>query len=452
MPDRYLTFSQSAFGKKLLPLIGLPMPANLIRVGGSPETLVDNILLVDAKTNTNEKEADSLLHDILQGHLTTNANAQQIGGLVVDATWLTKVADTDWLYQVFHDNIRSIKASGKIVLLARSPETCQDYQQASVQRGLIGFIKSIAKEVGRKGITANVIYTDNITNGYLAAPLRFYLSYRSAYVNGQVTQVSEQSVTQQSQGEHIATWHQPLAGKVALVTGASRGIGAAIAKVLARDGAKVIGLDIPQLQSELNVTMSALNGDSLCVNITDENAVDLIAQHITEHYGAIDIVVHNAGITRDKTLARMSKAHWQQVMQVNLQSVIEINEHLLKQQCINQGGRILCVSSISGIAGNLGQSNYALSKASIIGLIENQAKLLALQGITINAVAPGFIETQMTAAIPLLTRFVGRRMSALSQGGLPEDVAESIAFLAAPQAQGISANLIRVCGLNMMGA
>ena len=139
-------------------------------------------------------------------------------------------------------------------------------------------------------------------------------------------------------------------------------------------------------------------------------------------------------------------------MAVNLTSIERINAYLLKNNHINAGGRIICVSSISGIAGNVGQSNYAMSKASIVGMIDSMAEQLNEKNITINAVAPGFIETQMTASIPVLTRFVGRRMCALYQGGLPVDVAETIAFFAAPQSQGLSANLVRVCGLNMMGA
>ena len=147
----------------------------------------------------------------------------------------------------------------------------------------------------------------------------------------------------------------------------------------------------------------------------------------------------------------MQPDQWSQVIDINLSSIERINAHLLDQQLINQGGRIIGVSSISGIAGNVGQTNDASSKAGVIGLIESMAPLLAAQGITINAVAPGFIETEMTMAIPFVTRQLGRRLCSLSQGGTALDVAETIAFFAAPQAQGVSGNLIRVCGQNLIG-
>jgi 3-oxoacyl-[acyl-carrier protein] reductase len=148
----------------------------------------------------------------------------------------------------------------------------------------------------------------------------------------------------------------------------------------------------------------------------------------------------------------MSEQQWAMLMQVNLGGVQRINTALLATDLLDDGGKIVGVASISGIAGNIGQTNYGFSKAAVIGMVENLAESCAARGITINAVAPGFIETQMTAAIPFATRQMGRRLSSLGQGGLPVDVAEVIGFFVSPQAAGINGNVVRVCGQSLLGA
>jgi 3-oxoacyl-[acyl-carrier protein] reductase len=164
------------------------------------------------------------------------------------------------------------------------------------------------------------------------------------------------------------------------------------------------------------------------------------------------VIVHNAGITRDKTIANMKEHLWQLTVNVNLSTQERINEALVESGALNAGGRIVCVSSISGIAGNMGQTNYAVSKAGVIGMVQSTAPIFAAKGITINAVAPGFIETQMTAAIPFAIREAGRRMNSMSQGGQPVDVAEAIAWFASPASSGLTGNVIRVCGQSLIGA
>src|SRR5581483_3421611 len=144
-----------------------------------------------------------------------------------------------------------------------------------------------------------------------------------------------------------------------------------------------------------------------------------------EHHGGVDIVIHNAGVTRDKTLGRMDEDQWNMVIDINLRAPQRIDRELFAREVIRENGRIVLVSSISGIAGNAGQTNYATSKAGIIGMVQAYGPGVWKRGVTLNAVAPGFIETQMTAAMPLATREVGRRMNSLSQGGLPRDVAET---------------------------
>jgi len=164
------------------------------------------------------------------------------------------------------------------------------------------------------------------------------------------------------------------------------------------------------------------------------------------------VLVHNAGITRDRSLFKMSEAEWNQVMAVNLQAILAIDAALDQADLLAPGAREICLSSISGIAGNAGQTNYAASKSALIGYVAARSAVLASRGATINAVAPGFIETDMTRQIPWLIREAGRRLNALSQGGQPRDVAEAVAFLALPESGAVRGQTLRVCGQALMGA
>jgi 3-oxoacyl-[acyl-carrier protein] reductase len=166
----------------------------------------------------------------------------------------------------------------------------------------------------------------------------------------------------------------------------------------------------------------------------------------------VDIVVHNAGITRDKRLANMSSERFRSTLDVNLLAPQRITEELLERKLVRSGGAIVGVSSISGIAGTMGQTNYAASKAGVIGLVDALAPRTVESAITVNAVAPGFIETQMTAQLPLVIREAGRRMNSLSQGGLPVDVAETVAWFASPGSSAVTGNVVRVCGQSLLGA
>jgi 3-oxoacyl-[acyl-carrier protein] reductase len=173
---------------------------------------------------------------------------------------------------------------------------------------------------------------------------------------------------------------------------------------------------------------------------------------VTDLHEGLDVVVHNAGITRDKRLANMSEDRWTSVIDVNLGAPERITSELLDRRLIRPNGRVIGVASIAGIAGNNGQTNYATSKAGVIGLVDALAPIAATQGITVNAVAPGFIETQMTAKVPVVLREAGRRMNSLSQGGLPVDVAEAVAWYADPRSYGVTGNVVRVCGQSLLGA
>ncbi len=287
----------------------------------------------------------------------------------------------------------------------------------------------------------------------MESTVRFALSARSAYVSGQVVRVAEPV----GPAGVPADWERPLDGRVAVVTGAARGIGEVVAETLARDGATVVCLDVPGQAAELRAVAERVGGDALPLDVTAADAGDTLVAHLRERHGGLDVMVHNAGITRDKTLGRMDADRWDAVLSVNLTAVERVTERLLApddsgEPVLREGGRIVCTSSMSGIAGNVGQTNYAASKAGLIGLVQALAPTAAERGITVNAVAPGFIETRMTAAIPLFVREAGRRMNSLRQGGLPVDVAEAIAWFASPGSGGVNGQVLRVCGQSLLGA
>jgi 3-oxoacyl-[acyl-carrier protein] reductase len=206
------------------------------------------------------------------------------------------------------------------------------------------------------------------------------------------------------------------------------------------------------MADELSAVTGRLGGSFLAADITDDEAPATIADHLLGQHEGVDIVVHNAGITRDKTLGRMTKEQWSKVIAINLTAPERIDRELFSRDVVRRNGRIVGVSSISGIAGNAGQTNYSTSKAGVIGFVQGWAPELAKRGVTVNAVAPGFIETKMTAAMPLPLREAGRRMNSLSQGGLPVDVAETVAWFASPGSAGVTGNIVRVCGQSLLGA
>jgi 3-oxoacyl-[acyl-carrier protein] reductase len=362
------------------------------------------------------------------------------GALVFDASDLTTVDDLRRLYEFFHPNVRRVGASGRVLVLGRPPQGAN----AVAQRALEGFVRSLAKEL-RHGATGQLVEVADGGEDNLESALRFLASAKSAYVDGQVIRVGPgQSVVPDD-------WAKPSSGRVAVVTGASRGIGAAIADTLARDGAHVVCVDVPAQGQALSQVANAIGGTALQLDVTADDAPQRLVDHLTERHGGVDAVVHNAGITRDRTIARMDDAEWDALMAVNLAAPQRITQALIDAGTVNEAGRVVVVSSVSAVAGNRGQVNYATAKAGLIGLVLELAPQLA-PARTINAVAPGFIETEMTAAMPFATREVGKRMNSLSQGGRPVDVAEAIAWLCSPASGGINANVVRVCGQSLLGA
>ncbi|TVT88927.1 3-oxoacyl-ACP reductase [Pseudomonas sp. HT11] len=447
MSDSYLSFVNSAWGRRLARAIGLPQPLPLQRHRSGQQGLVNPVIVAGAgRLSTQVQQIFAATDTVAATPATLRApSTVKVQGAVFDATAVLDLQQLDELYVFFHANAKRLSQHGRVVVLGTAPEHCRDLPQAIAQRALEGLVRSLAKEL-RRAITVQLIYVAPGAEDALDSSLRFFLSRRSAYVSGQVVRLQKPV-----DGEVAVNWDKPFVGRRALVTGASRGIGLAIAQVLARDGAHVVCVDVPQAHAALQQAAASVNGSALPLDITAADSAALLQAHV-EQYGAFDVVVHNAGITRDKTIAKMTEAAWRSVLAVNLEAPLQLSNALLHHQGLNPGGRIVCVSSISGIAGNLGQSNYATSKAGVIGLVHGLAPLAAAQQVTVNAVAPGFIETQMTARIPLMIREAGRRMNSMSQGGQPIDVAETIAWLAHPASGGVNGQVVRVCGQSLLGA
>lgn len=501
MTDKYMQFANSAVGSRLAGWLGLPRPPVLERyrlpqgadqlsqlsavpviqgdvvLGGAPDvgdgavlqTLVEVLISIKANVLVHgaHAQAPAWVGAANQAGLMTGpyvavaatsaggskksrrqaarGKARKVKALVFDASTIMDSSQLVALYHFFHDTVRALDRCGRIIVLGRPPEGCATPRQVTAQRALEGLTRSLGKEV-KRGCTAQLVYVAEGAEAGMESTLRFLLSPRSAYVSAQVIRINGKAAA-------VADWTQPLAGQTALVTGVSRGIGASIAEVLARDGAKVICVDMPQAEAALTEAARKIDGIALPLDVTAADAPEKMVA-AAQAQGGIDIIVHNAGITRDKTIANMKQALWDLVIDVNLSAQERINDALLASEALKRNGRIVCVSSISGIAGNLGQTNYAVSKAGVIGMVNSMSALPLLRerGITINAVAPGFIETQMTDAIPFTIRTAARLMNSMNQGGQTVDVAETIAWFACPASSGVNGNVVRVCGQSLLGA
>ncbi|HLJ02399.1 MAG TPA: 3-oxoacyl-ACP reductase [Solirubrobacteraceae bacterium] len=470
MSDRYQQLVNTPIGRIVSKQIGLPSPVPLERYEPGQPVIDGAVLLgaapggrlagqlarvlqaIEAETYTprepielREAAADAGL-DAGMFNPQTAGEDDTFKAVVFDASGIASTAELREAWAFFGPAIRRVRGSGRVIVFGTPPEDCSDSAAHVAQRALEGLTRSMAKEV-RRGATGQLVYVRPGAEAAIESTLRFLLSPRSAYVSGQVIRISGRYLPPDA-----IDYELPLTGKVALVTGASRGIGEAIAEVLARDGAHVVGVDVPAMSSELDAVTSRIGGSALALDITDPSAPDQIVSHLVTEHGGVDAVVHNAGITRDKTLGRMSDELWDTVLAVNLIAPERITAALLERDAIRPNGRVVGVSSISGIAGNAGQTNYATSKAGVIGLVETLAPAMAERQSTINAVAPGFIETRMTQAMPIATREAGRRMNSLAQGGLPIDVAETIAWFASPGSSAVNGNVVRVCGQSLIGA
>ena len=373
------------------------------------------------------------------------------GAIVVDATGVRHIVELEGIRQVLRPVMRQLEGSGRVIIVATDASAVEGLEAKAAAQGIDGINRTVAKEL-RGGSTSNLVFVRGGTAAEdLASTLSFLLEGRSAFVDGQAWRVGP------AKAQHALT-DRPFDGRVVVVTGAARGIGAAIARTFARDGATVVAVDIPPAGDALAAVANEIGGSALQLDITADDAGRRIAEHVASRHGAdtrIWALVHNAGITRDKLLANLDEKRWASVLDVNLAAEMRINDFLLHNDVpggLGEEARIVGIASTSGVAGNKGQTNYAASKAGVMGLVWAMSEELAGRPITVNAVAPGFIETEMTAAIPFLSREIFRRTNSLTQGGNPVDVAETLAYLCGPASGGVDGQVLRVCGQNLVGA
>ncbi|MCP2263434.1 3-oxoacyl-ACP reductase [Promicromonospora thailandica] len=446
MTDSYLNLANGTL-KPVFKKLGLPQPAILRRYRPGGPLTVGPVLVVsdDASAADADAVAKTLAGwDVDVRRTPEAADGERFGAVVLVLTGAQTPDAISAPVLTVAGTLRRLAGNGRVVAISRAVADGDAPVLAATRGGVEGLVRSLGKEL-RGGSTANGIQLTGdaaVDSASALATLRFFLSAKSAYVDGQLLPVGP------AESSGPVDWERPLAGKVGVVTGAARGIGAAIARTMARDGAKVVVIDVPPAGEALAAVANEIGGVALQLDITADDAADKILA-ASKPLGGLDVLVHNAGITRDKLLANMTADKWDPVIAVNLTAQLRINERLLAAGV--EGLRIVSLASTTGLAGNRGQTNYGYTKAGVIANAAAGAPVLAAVGGTTNAVAPGWIETEMTAKVPALTRTVARRMPSLGQGGLPVDIAEAICFLASDPAAGINGQTLRVCGQHMVG-
>lgn len=368
---------------------------------------------------------------------------EPLHAVVVDAMSFERPEDLDTLRQVFRPSVMSLQASGRCLVVAGRPEDATTASRAATWYALDGFIRSLSGEMGPQGITANIVRVAPGAEGNLMGPLRFLLSPRAAYITAQTLRV------EQTQAPGEDDFESPLRGKKAIVTGASGGMGSITAKLFAREGAEVVCMDLPGAK-KLHKVAEAVNGRAVELDLTTPEAPQAFAE-IARELGGVDIVAHLAGTLGDKMLVNMDAETWSRPVGVNLAAPVRVTERLIDEGLIRDGGRILCVSSVSGIAGGPTMTAYATSKSGVHGFVQYASKQLGERGVTVNAVAPGYTLTPFNVRMPQWMKDMFSRLNDLSQPGMPEDIANALLFLALPESRGINGHVLRVCGGSILG-
>lgn len=435
-------------GKKILQTAHFPVPTPLQRFSTAPYP--SPYPLIVAGKGGFVTHCSSLFPEIRWEHINPQPHFDQlaqdprtkISGCVIDTTGFSDYEDLDYLRISLQRALPRCQPHSRCIILGRNPTNVAP-SLLPLCRGVEGFVRSLAKEL-TQGMTANLIHVqaaeDSSRAEVLSTTFRYLLSAKSAFITGQVFPLQSSEILRDTTQSTTS---------YAVVTGAARGIGAEISRILARENHTVIAVDIPAAMPHLHKLCSEIDAIPCCEDITDPQAGRKILDVVPTQ--KISVFVNNAGITKDTLFHHMPQARWDAVLSVNLRAPERICWWLLENEGLVSGASVINVSSIAGIAGNKGQTNYAYSKAGLIGLTQ----ALTLQSthlLRANTVCPGFIETPMTAKIPLTYREMGRRLSSLGQGGLPVDVAEHVAYLADPSSTCVYNTHIRVCGQNIMGA
>ena len=363
MSDSYVSLVNGGIGGSVATKLGLPRPGVLRRHAPGAPLARGPVLVLGTPAST---DADAVAHLLLtaggDGALDVRRAAAgdttRWSAVVVVLSDVTHPSDLAAPMLELAGVLRSLAPGARVVTLSRAAAASDSPAVAAARQGVDGALRSLAKEL-RAGATGNgIVMSDgaDIAAPSVQAALRFFLSARSAFVDGQLLSVSSAA------GTAPASWDRPLEGRVAVVTGAARGIGAEIARTLARDGARVVVVDVPAAGESLATVANEIRGTALQLDITAADAGARIIDHAVARHGGLDIVVHNAGITRDKLLANMTPELWESVLAVNISAQLAINESLLASPAFTRAPRIVSLASTSGIAGNRGQTNYAASK------------------------------------------------------------------------------------------
>jgi 3-oxoacyl-[acyl-carrier protein] reductase len=412
----------------------------------------------------------------------------------------------EWLNRNCGDEV--LANNGRVVLLGSMGRHARfgfidfDDERRCTQAALGGVVSSLAKELGRRGVTVNGLRCNEEFDASSLWPLSWLVSDRASFVSGQFVDASlsrdlsrRRFVDDEGRDELMAEHDDPeealfrefleknygnaddggdevdearldkidvgrRRGAV-VVTGAARGIGEATARMLAESGAytSLVMVDQPSARLDEAVERAAELAEAagrnvrvhgVGVDVSDTTQLVDGVLRCTDT-GTLSAIVHNAGITRDRLLARMQPSDWRQVLDINLRAIVHANLALEQRDAIERRGRIVMLSSINGIAGAAGQANYAAAKRALIGYAEQLADRLRSASITVNCVAPGFIDTDMTAAMPEGARLVSALSNAMYQSGVPDDIANAIAFLLSDRAKRVTGTTLRVCGAHMVG-
>ena len=470
MTDVLLSLSRSTLARKFVKSSGIPipMPQALVRQRAPwrHDTLHGMNLAVgwgaysvpsdqnDVNRLAPRQRFADMVEALADAGADTSGEYNQLDGILFDASTLTTPESLKALYEYFYNRVGKLKPCSHIVIVgeagAKHSDSANGVQSQlspvaiATQEALTGFVRSLSKELGSRGITANLISARNGTN--LSGIVRYFLSHHSSYVSGQVLVASEL-------GASPSKFEKLLARRTILVTGAAQGIGAAIARRAAAEGAKVLLLDRPQEIAALEALSREIRGTILPVDLLGENSVAQTINKLRE-FAPIHGVVHNAGITQDKMLFKMNAEKWNSVVALNLSVPLVMTEMMMDREhdfiCAKDASFVY-ISSISGLAGNAGQTNYAATKSGVTGYVRAMAASDKCGKSRFNCVAPGFIDTRMTQAMPMAAREVAKRLNSLKQGGEPDDIAQAVVFLLSDAALPINGETLRVCGHNIVG-
>ncbi len=386
--------------------------------------------------------AESLIQIVRDGGETPVLLVHRLG---VDSGDPARNSQTDRLFAAAQA-ASHLPANSRFVIVAGS-DLSSDSSELLIALAS-GTVRTAFKEFGRIGTTAHLVRAQSADVGAVAELVAYLGGPHAAFVTGLDLRASG------GQGE-ISSGNRTLNGKHALVTGGARGIGAAIALRLAQEGAAIWINDLSSAAAPAEAVIQAIvaaggRAQFIGADLGTEAGITEIAASIKGSAGKLDVVVHNAGITRDKTLRKMSLQNWRQVLQIDLGALVRLQAALDPLMANNSS--LIAMSSVMGIAGNFGQANYTAAKAAVLELTRQWARQGAVRGTRANAIAPGFILTEMTAQIPLFNREMAKQLTALAQPGTPDDVAELACFLASPRSRALNGAALRCDGGMALGA